>query len=137
MLVRTSNPGAADVQDESLAGEGMVSDRLARIVAELGEPGIGASGLSDVGAVVGATAPDRLAALRSAMPAAIFLLPGIGAQGGRVGDLAAAFAPGPAGGLVSASRSIAHAHDQRGGDPAGAARDQAARLRELAWELGS
>jgi orotidine-5'-phosphate decarboxylase len=137
VLVRTSNPGAADVQDQSLAGEGTVSDRLARIVAELGEPGIGASGLSDVGAVVGATAPDRLAALRTAKPAAIFLLPGIGAQGGRVEDLAAAFAPGPAGGLVSASRSIADAHEQRGGDPAGAARDEAARLRELAWELGS
>ncbi len=36
VLVRTSNPGAADVQDEALAGEGTVSDRLAEIVAQLG-----------------------------------------------------------------------------------------------------
>ncbi len=88
-----------------------------------------------MGAVVGATAPTRLEALREAMPAAIFLLPGIGAQGGRVEDLASAFAPGPAGGLVSASRSIAHAHEKSGGDPASAAREEAARLRDLAWAL--
>jgi orotidine-5'-phosphate decarboxylase len=137
VLVRTSNAGAADVQERELAGDGTVSDRLAAIVAVLGEPGVGSSGLADVGAVVGATAPERLEALREAMPAAIFLLPGVGAQGGRVEELAAAFAPGPAGGLVSASRSIAAAHEHAGGDPAQAAADEAARLRELAWGLGS
>ena len=40
------------------------------------------------------------------MPRAVFLLPGIGAQGGRVEDLAPAFAPGRAAGLVTSSRSI-------------------------------
>ena len=69
------------------------------------------------------------------MPRAMFLLPGIGAQGGRVEELAPAFAPGPAGGLVAAARSIAGAHEGRGGDPAGAAREEAERLRELAWNL--
>ena len=69
------------------------------------------------------------------MGSAIFLLPGIGAQGGRVEDLAPAFAPGRAGGLVSASRSIAGAHLVAGGDPAAAARAEAERLRETAWEL--
>jgi orotidine-5'-phosphate decarboxylase len=137
VLVRTSNAGAADVQEWELAADGTVSDRLAAIVAALGEPAVGSSGLADVGAVVGATAPERLEALREAMPAAIFLLPGVGAQGGRVEELAAAFAPGPAGGLVSASRSIAAAHEHAGGDPAQAAADEAARLRELAWGLGA
>ena len=47
VLVRTSNPGAADLQDLELAAGGSVSDRLARIVAELGTEGIGAAGLSD------------------------------------------------------------------------------------------
>ena len=48
---------------------------------------------------------------RELMPRAPFLLPGIGAQGGRVEDLAPAFAPGRAGGLVTASRWIARAHE--------------------------
>jgi orotidine-5'-phosphate decarboxylase len=136
-LVRTSNPGATDVQDRPLAAEGTVSDALAELVARLGEPGIGSSGLSDVGAVVGATAPERLARLRAQMPSAIFLLPGVGAQGGRVEDLAPAFSPGPAAALVSVSRGIAAAHEQSGGDPAKAAYEEAVRLRELAWNLVS
>jgi orotidine-5'-phosphate decarboxylase len=136
-LVRTSNPGAEDLQERELAGGGSVSDRLAAIVAELGAPGVGATGLSDVGAVVGATAPRRLEALRERMPAAVFLLPGVGAQGGKVQDLAAAFAPGPGGGLISASRSIVDAHRNTGGDPAAAAAGEAARLRQLAGELAA
>jgi orotidine-5'-phosphate decarboxylase len=136
VLVRTSNPGAADVQDRELAdGAGTVSDRLAALVAELGADGVGEAGLSDIGAVVGATVPGRLEALRELMPSAPFLLPGVGAQGGRVQELTPAFAPGRAGGLVSASRGIVRAHEQAGGDPASAARAEAARLRELAWNL--
>src|SRR5204863_1401479 len=57
LLVRTSNPGAADIEDLALAEGDSVWERLAAIVAELGEDGVGESGLSDVGAVMGATAP--------------------------------------------------------------------------------
>ncbi len=135
VLVRTSNPGAADVQEQALAAGGDVSDRLAEMVAGLGADGIGARGLSDVGAVVGATAPGRLAGLRARMPAAVLLLPGVGAQGGRVEDLAPAFAPGRAGGLVTVSRGIVAAHERLGGTPAEAARAEAERLRALAWGL--
>ncbi len=135
VLVRTSNPGAADLQELALSGGESLSSRLAAIVAELGAPGVGDAGIADVGAVVGATAPQRLEALRAAMPHAVFLLPGVGAQGGRVEDLAPAFAPGPAGGLIAVSRGIVDAHLRRGGDPAMAARREAARLRELAWGL--
>jgi orotidine-5'-phosphate decarboxylase len=134
VLVRTSNPGAADVQDLKLDGGGTVWERLAQIVARLGEAGE-ASGLADVGAVVGATAPEHVARMRELMPDAPFLLPGIGAQGGRVEDLAPAFAPGRAGGLVSASRSIAAAHESLGGEPAAAARAEAERVRAAAWAL--
>ena len=137
VLVRTSNPGAAELQDLELAGGGTVSDHLARIVAQLGTDGIGTAGLSDVGAVVGATAPDRMQALRELMPAAVFLLPGVGAQGGQVEQLSAAFAPGPAGGLVAASRGIVDAYRTSGGDPAVAAAGEAARLCELAWNLAA
>jgi orotidine-5'-phosphate decarboxylase len=135
VLVRTSNPGAADVQELPLIGGGAVSERLAGLVAELGADGVGDAGLADVGAVVGATAPDRLAELREWMPHAVLLLPGVGAQGGRVEHLAAAFAPGPAGGLISSSRGIVEAYQQTGADPAEAARREAARLQELAWSV--
>ena len=147
-LVRTSNPGAADVQDRELAEGGTVSEALARMVNDLGAPGVGAAGLSDVGAVTGATAPDRLEALRATMPQAVFLLPGIGPQGGSGRDLAPAFTPGPAGGLVSASRAIVYAFEtdsdgvaaspgegSRRRDPPESARAAASRLRELIWGL--
>jgi orotidine-5'-phosphate decarboxylase len=135
VLVRTSNPGAADIEDLRLAGAGTVWERIAALVDELGAEGVGASGLSDVGAVIGATAPGHLERARELMPSATFLLPGVGAQGGRVEDLAAAFSPGRAGGLVSASRSIADAHRTIGGEPAAAALAEAERLRETAWQL--
>lgn len=135
ILVRTSNPGAQDVQETELAQGGTLSERLAGLVEQLGAPGVGESGLSDVGAVVGATAPDRLARMRELMPSAVFLLPGVGAQGGRVEDLAPVFAPGRAGGLISASRSIVLAYEREGGDPQAAAQREAARLRELAWSI--
>ncbi len=135
VLVRTSNPGAADIEDLRLADSGTVWERIAALVDELGAAGVGESGLSDVGAVIGATAPGHLERARELMASATFLLPGVGAQGGRVEDLAAAFSPGRAGGLVSASRSIADAHRAAGGDPAAAARAEAERLRESAWEL--
>lgn len=134
-LVRTSNPGAAEIQDLRLAGGGAVWERLAAIVERLGAPGVGESGLSDVGAVIGATVPEHLARARQLMPHAVFLLPGVGAQGGRVRDLAPAFVPGLAGGLVSASRSIVNAHERHGGEPAAAARAEAERLRAAAWSL--
>jgi orotidine-5'-phosphate decarboxylase len=134
VLVRTSNVGAADVQDLRLAGGGALWEHLAALVARLGEPG--PSGLADVGAVVGATAPQHLARARELMPHAVFLLPGVGAQGGAVEELAPAFAPGRAAGLVSASRSIANAYEDGGGEPAAAARREAERLRALAWSLG-
>jgi orotidine-5'-phosphate decarboxylase len=135
VLVRTSNPGAADIQDLPLAAGPPVHLRVAGLVAALGAEGRGVHGLADVGAVVGATAPEHLVRLREAMPDAPLLLPGIGAQGGRVEDLAPAFAPGAAGGLITSSRSIVDAYEKAGGEPGSAARDEAARLRELAWNL--
>jgi orotidine-5'-phosphate decarboxylase len=138
VLVRTSNPGAKDIEDLELSeseGGGTIWERLARIVAQLGGEPSARSGLSDIGAVVGATAPEHVARMRELMPHTPFLLPGIGAQGGRVEDIAPAFGPGRAGGLVSASRSIASAHEATGAPPAGAARAEAERLREAAWSL--
>jgi orotidine-5'-phosphate decarboxylase len=133
VLVRTSNPGAADLMDLELQSGGPLWERLAALAAASGKRG--ETGLADVGAVTGATAPEHLERMRELMPAAPFLLPGVGAQGGDVATLAPAFAPGRAAGLVTASRSIAQAHDQAGGEPAEAARAEAERLRAVAWAL--
>jgi orotidine-5'-phosphate decarboxylase len=138
VLVRTSNPGAADVEDAALAGGGTVWQRVAQLVAQLGAENLAPdSNLSDIGAVLGATQPEHLARARELLPHAIFLLPGVGAQGGRVEDLAPAFAPGRAAGLVTASRSLVRAHEQPGApaSPADAARAEAQRLRAAAWAL--
>jgi orotidine-5'-phosphate decarboxylase len=135
-LVRTSNPGAADVQDLPAPSQPL-HERLAAIVHELGTGGIAACGLADVGAVTGATRPDTLARLRELMPSTIFLLPGVGAQGGSAAELGPAFAPHPAAGLVTSSRSIVDAHRQSGGDPGQAAAAAAEELRATAWALAT
>jgi orotidine-5'-phosphate decarboxylase len=124
-LVRTSNPGAADVEDLP-APDRPLHERLAELVDGLAGRLAGASGLSGMGAVVGATEPEHIARLRELMPRSIFLMPGVGAQGGRPELLGPAFAPGRASGLVTASRSIASDPD-----PAAAAE----RLREAVWEV--
>jgi orotidine-5'-phosphate decarboxylase len=136
VLVRTSNPGASDLLDLELAAGATLWQRIAQLVAELGDAGRGpASGLADVGAVTGATAPEHLERMRELMPATPFLLPGVGAQGGDVRSLAPAFSTGRAGGLITASRSIVNAHEGTGDAPGTAARREAERLRELAWRL--
>jgi orotidine-5'-phosphate decarboxylase len=133
VLVRTSNPGAAELQDEAPAGAPPLRERLAAIVHDLGADAVGDSGLSDVGAVVAATEPSLMADLRARMPHAVFLLPGIGAQGGRAEDAAPAFGGRRAAALVTASRSIADAALEAGS--AAAALPAAERLREAAWAI--
>jgi orotidine-5'-phosphate decarboxylase len=139
LLVRTSNTGAARLQDASIiaassasppgaAGGRPLHEELAALVAESAPRLAGESGLSGVGAVVGATAPQLMGRLRELMPDSVFLIPGVGSQGGRSEDLGPALAPGrPASVLVAASRSIA-----RSDDPAAAAEE----LRAAVWSLG-
>ncbi len=125
-LVRTSNPGAADVEDLTTP-DGPVHEHLARIVDRFGDRLVGPeSGLSGSGAVVGATRPEHIARLRDLMPRAMFLIPGVGAQGGRPEDLGVAFSPGRSGALIAASRSIVGADD-----PAAAAEE----LRREVWKV--
>jgi orotidine-5'-phosphate decarboxylase len=134
VLVSTSNPGASDLQDLD-AGGAPFHERVAALVDSLGSDGLAECGLSLVGAVAGATRPERLARLRELMPRAIFLLPGVGAQGGGAAGLGAAFGPHPAAGLVTASRSIVNAHRESGTDPAHAAAGAAEDLRRVTWNL--
>lgn len=111
VLVRTSNPGSAEFQDVPLADgrtwSQMVADRVSQIASAEGL--VGSSGYSSIGAVVGATQPQTMTALRERMPKSIFLLPGYGAQGATADMTRAAFQNGT-GAIVSASRSILYAH---------------------------
>ena len=134
VLVSTSNPGASDLQDLD-AGGAPLHEHVAAMADDLGAQHVGECGLSLVGAVTGATRPERLARLRELMPRAIFLLPGVGAQGGEPQTLGPAFSPHPAAGLVTASRSIVNAYEQSGGDPAAAAKSAAEELRSTTWNL--
>ena len=106
VLVRTSNPGGADLQ-ELTVGETRIFERVAGIVRDLGAAHRSPdSGLSSVGAVVGATSPEALAQLRTQMPDTPFLIPGYGAQGGTAADVAAGYRADGSGAVVNASRSI-------------------------------
>ncbi|MFK7739487.1 MAG: orotidine-5'-phosphate decarboxylase [Planctomycetota bacterium] len=107
VLVRTSNPGAKDFQDLPVGtSEVTFCDSVASAVQQWGDGLPQAHGYHAVGAVVGATWPEELARLRRAMPNSWLLLPGVGAQGGKIEDLAAAFDERGLGALVNQSRGV-------------------------------
>jgi orotidine-5'-phosphate decarboxylase len=83
VLVKTSNSGASFIQDSLFGGE-TVSHALAKFINDKGFDSIGASGYSNIGAVVGATKPEDALELRQLMPKTIFLAPGVGTQGGDI-----------------------------------------------------
>lgn len=108
VLVRTSNPGARDLQDQQVNGEPLWT-RTADMVLPFVERLMGESGWSGLMVVCGATYPAEAAKLRAILPRSLFLVPGYGAQGGTAQDAVAGFTrtgTGRAGGVVSASRSV-------------------------------
>jgi orotidine-5'-phosphate decarboxylase len=109
VLVRTSNEGSAEFQEH---GTPPLCLRVAAALDALGATLVGARGTSSVGAVVGATHPGELARLRAALPRAVLLLPGYGAQGASARDVRAAFVDRARpwrGALVNSSRGVAFA----------------------------
>jgi orotidine-5'-phosphate decarboxylase len=115
ILTRTSNPGAALLQEIEIDGRPLFL-RVADLARELGAAHVGDAGYSDVGAVAGATAPAQLRAVREALPNAFLLVPGYGAQGGSAEALKGVAAGDAAGFVVNASRSVIFAWQQVGGD---------------------
>jgi orotidine-5'-phosphate decarboxylase len=105
VLVRTSNKGAGQFQDLDCGGRPLYQ-HVAAAVAAWADENLGACGMGDVGAVVGATHPRELALLRQMLPPVIFLVPGYGVQGGGAADVAAAFRPDGTGAIVNSSRGI-------------------------------
>ncbi len=106
VLARTSNPGARDLQDLEVAGrrvfEHVVSSAVKRFAAE------------QCGFVVGSTWPAEARRIRELAPDRLFLLPGVGAQGGDVAEAIRAAADANGGGVLpSASRSVLYASGGR------------------------
>jgi orotidine-5'-phosphate decarboxylase len=132
-LVRTSNTGAADVQDATLSDGRPLWHLLAELVREWGQPLVGERGISSVGAVVGATYPRAVSEARRLMPQTPMLLPGVGAQGATPADVARAFTSGPASALVTASRSVIFAFRRTDEDWRAAAAAEAERLAAQVW----
>jgi len=132
-LVKTSNPGGAEVQDLALSDGRPLWHQVAELVREWGEDLVGERGLSAVRAVVGATHPRAVAEARKLLPQSVLLLPGVGAQGASPADVARAFTSGPASALVNVSRSVLYASRKQGGDWRSAAGAEAARTAREVW----
>ncbi len=130
VLVRTSNPGAGQLQDLVTP-----NGRLYEVVGDMDrEPGlkwVGERGWSSVGAVVGATWPGEMTELRKRLPGVPFLVPGYGAQGGTGRDVLSAFDDEGLGAVVNSSRGILYAWKGRAAtDWRTAAADAAREMRD-------
>jgi len=125
LLCKTSNPGAADLQDLPVNGTG---EPLYVAVARLAQSW---NSGDNIGLVVGATQPAAMARVRQVAPELWFLAPGIGAQGG---DLETALMSGRRrdgkGLLFPVSRGIA-----READPARAAARLRDRIIDIQYQL--
>ena len=126
VCVKTSNSGAAIVQEQRCdpaptqgarerASRQKIDNRyLYEIIADLIKPAsdknIGSSGYSGIGAVVGATYPEAASRLRQQLPNSIFLVPGVGAQGGSQEGIKACFNADGLGAVISSSRAIMYPH---------------------------
>lgn len=128
VLCKTSNPGSGDLQDMPVAMPGgdqslylTVADRVTAWSQRWP---------ATLGLVVGSTYPYQLAQIRERCPEQPILLPGIGAQGGDiVGSVAVGLDATGGGLLLSASRSVIFAGEQRGHDWQDAVRTAAHALR--------
>ncbi len=123
VLCRTSNPGAAEVQDLQIGqggpGPSPGPSPLYVVMAELMQ----AWG-ENVGLVVAGNDLPALRAVRKARPDAWFLTPGIGAQGGEAAEaVAAGLRQDGLGMLIAVSRGVAGA-----ADPGAAAREERDRI---------
>ncbi len=106
ILVKTSNPSSGELQDVKLENGEEVYVKVAKLVEEWGKDLRGENGYSSIAAVVGATYPKQLKEIREIAPHTYFLIPGYGAQGGKVEDIALGFDKNGLGGIVNASRSL-------------------------------
>ena len=109
VLVKTSNPGSKDFQDLQTDGRTIYEHVAAGVEAFAARTAAGTT-YGAVGAVVGATWPRQLDALRASMPHTWILVPGFGKQGGRAAHVGGAFHADGLGALVVSARDVIFAH---------------------------
>lgn len=107
VLARTSNPGAAELQDLDVGGEPFWT-HVVRAA-----DGWYSKHSRELGLVVGATAPEALVRARALAPTAWILAPGVGAQGADLDAILGARLPDGSGLLVPVTRAITSAPDPR------------------------
>jgi orotidine-5'-phosphate decarboxylase len=114
VLVRTSNPSAATIQDFADANGQRMYEKLAELIGEIAgrKDRIGKSGYSNIGMVVGGTSPDVTTALRRKYDKVWFLVPGYGSQGASASDCVRFCKSDGTGALINASRSIIYAYEK-------------------------
>ncbi len=114
VLVRTSNPSAAAIQDFTDAEGRSMYEKLAEVVGEIANKKgrVGENGYSNIGMVVGGTAPAVTTALRQKYSKIWFLVPGYGSQGASGAECVRFCKPDGTGALINASRSIIYAYEK-------------------------
>ena len=126
ILCRTSNPGAADLQDLPVPHGGGTRPLYQHVAETIARDW---NGHGNVSLVVGATWPEQLREVRAIVGDMPFLVPGVGAQGGDVEALVTHAKTADGTGLmVSSSRAILYASS--GDDYADAAAREARTLRD-------
>ena len=113
VLVKTSNPSSAEIQDIVGPDGTTICESVAQYVAQQAERTLGEGGYSSVGAVVGATFPEEAEKLREIMPKSIFLVPGYGAQGGTAKDIVNCFNNDGLGAIINSSRGIIFSYKKK------------------------
>ena len=111
LLCKTSNPGAADLQDlrvqAKIGSWCLLYEQVALLAQEWNKNG-------NLGLVVGANQPEALAHIRNLVPNMWILAPGIGPQGGDLQNtVQAGLGNDGFGLLVTISRAISRAEDPR------------------------
>ena len=109
VCVKTSNPGASIIQEQQIDGR-YLYEIIADLIKPASDNSIGESGYSGIGAVVGATYPEAAIRLRKQLPNSLFLVPGVGAQGGGNEGIKACFNPDGLGAVINSSRAIMYPH---------------------------
>lgn len=141
VLVRTSNPGSGSLQTLETSG-GLLFTHVARMIRPFAEQFVGVSGLSSIGAVVGATYPGDFHLVRQELPNSVLLLPGYGAQGATASDTKQAFLSGGKGALVASSRGIIFSYEKHHPlttleEVLEAIRDSARKSRDELWKVAT
>ena len=109
LLCKTSNPGAADLQDLNVTTQAGAHMPLHIHIAQLAQAW---NTGNNIGLVVGATQVDTLKRVRSAAPDLWMLVPGVGTQGGDLESaMRASLRPDGKGILINVSRSLARAEN--------------------------